>query len=288
VDLPAKAAHVVVRIEPGSDANAAVALQQQFKIQVVGSPQLPEIPKIRMFDLEQMPDVQMFDSADAAMSTAPDLNPAAATLQAKVRAVSAEEKTFNGNPRVNRILYDQTRPELLKAAVISGRGTLRDGWSRPATAGAYGSDYLTRALVNYVGLWANTFEEAIPYKATTDQTGAQLNGDNVYTMTFTKDQLPAACARYFWSLTAIDLKYLRAMPNRQLRYLINNHSPLEYAPDGSLTLCFAAEKPGNIPDGNWLPTAKGRNYRLMFRFYGPTKAVADGSYFPPPVVKMIP
>ena len=287
VDLPVKTAHVVVRIEPGADADAAVALQQQFKIEVVGSPKLPEIPKIRMFDLEQMPDVQMFDSGEIAMDTAPDLSPVAASLQAKVRAVTAEEKTFNGNPRVNRILYDKTRPELLKAAVISGRGTLRDGWSRPATAGTYGNDYLTRALVNYVGLWANTFEEVVPYKSTTDQTGAQLNGDNVYTMTFTKDQLPGACARYYWSLTAIDLKHLRAMPNRQMRFLINNQSKLEYAPDGSLTLCFAADKPANIPDGNWLPTPKGQNYRLMFRFYGPTKAVADGSYFPPPVVKMM-
>lgn len=286
LDLPVKAAHLVVRIEPGADANAALALQQQFKIAVVGSPKLPEIPNIKMFDLEQMPDVQMFDSAEVALDSAPDVSPVAAALQAKVRAVAVEAKTYNGNPRVNRILYDKTRPELIKAAVVSGRGTVRDGWSRPATAGAYGGDYLTRTLVNYVGLWANTFEEVIPYKTTTDQTGAQLNGDNVYTMTFTKDELPGLGARNFWSLSAISLRYLRAMPNRQMRFVINKSSNLEYAPDGSLTLYFAAEKPSNAPDGNWLPTPKGQNYRLMFRFYGPTKSVADGTYFPPPIVKM--
>jgi hypothetical protein len=95
-----------------------------------------------MFDLEQMPDVQMFDSADAAMSTAPDLNPAAATLQAKVRAVSAEEKTFNGNPRVNRILYDQTRPEFAESG--------GDQWSRHASrrlvAASYGPELMAAII----------------------------------------------------------------------------------------------------------------------------------------------
>ena len=60
---------------------------------------------------------------------------------------------------------------------------------------------------------------------------------------------------------------------------------LKYNPDGSLTLCFADQKPANAPDGNWLPTPKGKDYRLTFRFYGPKGGVTDGSYYPPPVTK---
>jgi len=54
---------------------------------------------------------------------------------------------------------------------------------------------------------------------------------------------------------------------------------------GSLTLYFADTKPQGAPDGNWLPTPKGRHYSLTFRFYRPKGAVADHSYFPPPLVK---
>ena len=55
--------------------------------------------------------------------------------------------------------------------------------------------------------------------------------------------------------------------------------------DGSLTLYFADEKPANASDGNWLPTPKGSKYRLTFRYYGPIDGVANGTYFPPPLVK---
>jgi hypothetical protein len=30
-------------------------------------------------------------------------------------------------------------------------------------------------------------------------------------------------------------------------------------------------------EGNWIPTAKGRRFFLLFRFYGPTPAAFDGS-----------
>jgi len=40
------------------------------------------------------------------------------------------------------------------------------------------------------------------------------------------------------------------------------------------------------PGGNWLPTRKGTTYRLTFRCYRPTEGVANGTYYPPPLIKM--
>jgi len=53
-----------------------------------------------------------------------------------------------------------------------------------------------------------------------------------------------------------------------------------------LTLYFATNKPAEAPDGNWLPIPKGQKFRLTFRFYGPLDGVANGTYWPPTLVKL--
>jgi len=55
--------------------------------------------------------------------------------------------------------------------------------------------------------------------------------------------------------------------------------------DGSLTLYLGPVKPKDAPEQNWLPTPKGQNYNLTFRFYGPTGDVAAKTCFPPQLVK---
>ena len=77
---------------------------------------------------------------------------------------------------------------------------------------------------------------------------------------------------------------MRVLPNPLNRFLLNNQSKLEYGKDGSLTLYFAPEKPNDAPEGNWLPTLGRQNYSLTFRFYGPRGGVADGTYYPPPLI----
>jgi hypothetical protein len=52
--------------------------------------------------------------------------------------------------------------------------------------------------------------------------------------------------------------------------------------DGSSTLYFAPEQPNVASEPNWLPTPRGKNYNLTFRFYGPKPDLAEGDYFPPP------
>jgi hypothetical protein len=285
VDLPVKYSRVLARVELGANPDGAVALQQQFKLRATGSPKLPDIPRTPIFDLEKLPGVEAFDAAEIALDSEADINPGMAGLQAKVGAIAKAVKDPTERARVDRVIRERAFADFAKAAPTIGHGTIRNGWIRPSASGAYGGDYLTRTLVNYGGIWANIPKEVMYYKGAVDGTGAALDGDNAYTITFTKDQLPATRATHFWSVIAVDNEHFRVLPNPQKRYLINNQSKLEYGPDGSLTLYFAADKPKDAPDGNWLPTPKGQRYRLTFRFYRPTAGVADGSYFPPAIVK---
>jgi hypothetical protein len=172
-----------------------------------------------------------------------------------------------------------------KASAIIGHGTVLNGWARPGVVGEYGLDYLARTMVNNGGIWANIKPEVLYYRGSLDQAGAELSSDNVYTLTFPKDGLPAQYATFFWSVIAVDSHRFRVLPNPLNRFLLNNQSGAKYNPDGSLTLYFADQKPVDAPDSNWLPTPKGQKYRLTFRFYRPTEGVANGTYYPPPLVK---
>ncbi len=95
-------------------------------------------------------------------------------------------------------------------------------------------------------------------------------------------------AKYFWSVIAVDSTRFRVLPNPKQRYLLNDATNPKYGPDGSLTLYFAAERPEEAPDGNWLPTPRGHKYRLTFRYYGPLDGVANGTYWPPAMIKLLP
>ena len=287
IDLPVRYSRVLLRVELGDDWDEAVRLQHQFSLRPTGSPKLPETPKSPIFDLEKLPGVEAFDFADIALDSEPDLNPGLEKYAANARAIrQAVKDDPSARERVAKAVRDQAYAEFTKFGPPIGHGVILNGWARPAVVGNYNIDYIARTLITYGGIWANVMPEVLYYRASTDGTGAKLSGDNEYTLTFPKDQLPHSFAKYFWSVIAVDTTHFRVLPNPKKRYLLNRETKPEYNGDGSLTLYFAAEKPANAPDGNWLPTPKGPIYRLTFRFYGPIGGVANGTYFPPPMIKI--
>ena len=283
IDLPVRYSRVLARVELAADWDEAVALQHQFTFKATGTPKLPEIPKTPLFDIENLPGVEAFDAAEIALDSEADTNPGMEALQATVRTIARAVKVPDERARVEKVIRERALADFAKGGVTIGHGTIKNNWVRPKVCGVYEDDYLARSCVNFGGIWANILPEVLYYKAAMDSTGALLHSDNSYRLTFPADDLPAKYAQYFWSVIAVDGKHMRVLPNPMKRYLLNNQSNLEYGKDGSLTLYFAPEKPGDAPEGNWLPTPKGQNYRLTFRFYGPRGRVADGSYYPPPV-----
>jgi hypothetical protein len=285
IDLPVKYSRVLARVELGSDTDAAIALQHQFKFQATGTPKLPEIPKTPIFELNALPGVEAFEAAEIALNGEPDLSVGLERLQEKTRAIAKAVKDPAERARVDQVIRTRAFVDLGKAGAIIGHVTAQNGWARPGDVGEYGLDCLARTLVNNGGIWANIKPEVLYYRGSRDQAGTDLSADNVYTLTFPKDQLPAQYVTFFWSVIAVDNVRFRVLPNPLNRFLINNQSKLQYGADGSLTLYFADQKPADAPDGNWLPTPKGTKYRLTFRFYRPTEGVANGTYFPPPLIR---
>jgi len=286
VDVPVKYMRVLSRVELGDNWDQAVALQKAFKIRSTGEPTLPVIPQTVMFDINALPGVEAFESAEAALDSEIDINPGMEKLQTSTRAIAAAVKDPAERQRVDQVVRTKAFADFHSALPTIGGGTVKNGWVLTPTAGTYGDNWLTRTFINYGGIWANVQAEVIYYKGLTDAEGKPLSGDHSYSMHFTKEQLPAEYATHFWSVIAVDSVEHRILPNPLKRYLLNKETKPKYAADGSLTLYFGDTKPADAPQGNWLPTPKGLSYSLTFRFYRPKGAVAERSYFPPPITKL--
>lgn len=287
IDLPVKYSRVLLRVELGANWDEAVALQHQFKFDAAGTPaKLPDIPQTVMFDMAKLPGVEAFESASLALDSERDINHGMETVAANTRAIAAAIRDQSERTCIDKVIKARAIADFSKAAAIIGHGTVKNNWVRPEVCGVYGDDWLVRTCVNYGGIWANTMDEVLYYKGARDSNGQLLDSDNVYTLTFPADDLPAKYASYFWSVIAVDGTHRRVLPNPLNRFLLNNQSTLEYGKDGSLTFYFAPERPANAPEGNWLPTPGSQNYNLTFRFYGPRAGVADGSYYPPAIQKV--
>lgn len=284
IDVPVRWMRMLSRVELGANWDDAVALQRQFDIRASGQPRLPAVPNTVMFDMEALPGVEAFDSAALALDSEADINPGMDARQAGAREIARAVTEPGERRRVDQVIRATAFADIKKAMPNIGHGKVVNGWALPPTSGVYGDDWLVRTLINYGGIWANTPEEVIYYKGFVDPAGAPLSGDRAFTMRFTKEQLPAQYATYFWSVIAVDAVHRRVLPNPLKRYLINKESKLEYGADGSLTLYFADAQPKGAPQGNWLPTPRGQGYSLTFRFYRPRGAVAERRFFPPPLV----
>ncbi|MBO9707174.1 MAG: DUF1254 domain-containing protein [Caulobacter sp.] len=282
VDVPGKVMRVLLRVELGEQWDEAIALQHAFQMEIKGDPKPPEVPRTVMFDMAQLPGVEAFDSAVLALEE-PDLSPLE-DLQAKVRAIVATIEEPSERDRVDKVIRNKAFADFAAGTPYIGRGTIRNGWARPACCGHWGTDWMTRTTVNYGGIWANVLEEAFYFRGALDHNLVPLEVEASYTLTFPSGDLPEKYAAAFWSVIAVDRLHRRVLPNPLDKYLLNKEAGLVHGDDGSLTLYFGPEKPAGAPEGNWLPTG-GKPWSLTFRFYRPRGGVADGSYYPPPLVR---
>jgi hypothetical protein len=154
------------------------------------------------------------------------------------------------------------------------------GWDiLPENTGRYGTDYLYRAIVAFVGIGANLPDDAVYPRATTDSSGQPLTGANKYEMHFTKDSMPPVNA--FWSLTMYNAKQ-GFVDNPINRYAIGDRDDLSFADDGSLTLYVQHDSPGKEKEANWLP-APPDSFNLFLRLYWPSQTIGENGWTPPAV-----
>jgi len=158
-----------------------------------------------------------------------------------------------------------------------------NGWNSPVNNAQWGTDYLNRTATAKSNMYDNLPEETKYIYRDDDSQGQQLEGSNLYTITFAKGQLPPV--KGFWSLTLYNDEHLFS-PNPLNRYSLGTKNKnLKYNADGSLTLYAGATSPGADKESNWLPAPQG-TFSLYIRCYWAEQAVLDGTWMPPQVEKV--
>lgn len=161
-------------------------------------------------------------------------------------------------------------------------GSKKNGWAYTTDVGTYGTDYLQRAYVAYVGLGANLPQDAVYPMTKVDKDGNTLDGSHQYILHFAKGQLPPANA--FWSLTMYNDK-LFFVNNPLNRYTVSSRSNFIYNGDGSLDIYLQNTQPPENKVNNWLPAPQD-NFVLVLRIYWPSNAVLDGDWKFPTITRV--
>ena len=148
------------------------------------------------------------------------------------------------------------------------------------------TDYFSRSLGVYMGIFANTANISTYYTFLKDSDGDLLDGSkHNYTLRFEAGQTPPV--KNFWSLTLYSVPPASFLVDNPIdRYSIGSPTPgLKKADDGSLTLYFSVKSPGKDKESNWLPSPEAQFWMPM-RLYGPGKAILDKSWKMPSIKKV--
>lgn len=158
-----------------------------------------------------------------------------------------------------------------------------NGWNSPLNNARWGTDYLNRTATAKSNMYENRPEETKYIYTDFDSTNQQLHGQNLYSVTFPKDQTPPV--KGFWSVTLYDEHHF-FNKNPLNRYSLGTKSKgLKFNADGSLTLYAGAKSPGKGKESNWLPAPDG-TFSLYIRAYWPEEAILNGGWKPPAVTRV--
>jgi hypothetical protein len=162
------------------------------------------------------------------------------------------------------------------------RTLLNNGWMLVSEGiGTYGTDFLRRAYIDFIGLGACIPEDAVYPNCSFDKDGNPLDASNKYTIHFEADQIPPVNA--FWSLTAYNEDEF-LVKNELNRFALGDRDDLKFNADGSLDLYIQNEKPSEDRMQNWLPIPSDGSFYLTLRLYWPKQEVLDGKWEIPFVV----
>lgn len=282
VELPARKAKLLARVELRGKPAEAQRLQKQFTLDVsdgiVIEPPLP----VPQFTPQAPIGVAIFDNLSSVLASYPDPMPKGPQYQATAHRVATYIQTGQtARDRVDAVVKSQAIPAFLARA--KGFGTQKGGWSVAYVVGKFGDDVAARDVINYGGLWGNTANEAIYFIGLTDSDKQPLSGSKTYEIRFPKGGLPDSQVHGFWSVTLYTTPDYRVAPNALNRYSINNVSHIKPSADGTTSIWLAPTQPKGVPSSNWLPTPAGKDYSLNFRMYVAKPDVLGGQWFPPPI-----
>ena len=225
-----------------------------------------------------------FDELPAVMKSVPPLPGEEALYKLIGSVLDAAAK----DPAIKKTLTDTavaSESELISSFFqwrYNGRPA-GNGWNSPINNAEWGTDYLNRTGTAKSNMYDNLPTETKYIYTDNDSPGKQMNGQNLYTITFPKGQVPPV--KGFWSVTLYDQYHLFS-PNPLERYSLGTkNKDLKYNADGSLTLYAGVKSPGEDKESNWLPAPNG-TFSLYIRAYWADKTILDGTWMPPNVEKV--
>jgi hypothetical protein len=275
VVLHSNKAKMLGRVELKDDSDGAVKLQKAFRLSSLGKPEIKSPPEIPMFDNQDLIGVEIFDDLDIRLATL-DVAPNAAEMQQKARSVAAYiASRTDARTKVDTLLREKLVKEFQVFATTKA-APYRNHWLGGGRAGNYGTDYPLRTMVNYMGIWGNTGDEAVYFGAMRDSDEQPLDGSKSYVIHFPADGLPQSVVNAYWSVILVSVPDYRVVNNPLKRYNFNNQSPLQKESDGSLKIAVGPKPVAGVPEANWLPSSEGKPFMLTFRTYVPKEIVARG------------
>ena len=285
IELHSHKAKMLARVELKNDRDGAVALQKQFKMEALGTPEIAAPAPIADFSNKELIGVEIFQNSDAVIASAMDVSQVGPEMQAKVMSISKLAKDPEHRAWLDTMIKDEVVPEFLKFAVTKS-GVFQNNWLATLGTGNYGPNYWIRTSANLVGLWANSNDEVIYFVGTVDENGEPLNGANDYVIEFPAGARPDAVVNSYWSVILVDVPDYRVVPNPLNRFNLNSSSGLTDEADGSLKILLASKHNAEVPETNWLPAPDGKPFSLTFRTYVPKDVVIRGEWFPPAIKKL--
>jgi len=186
---------------------------------------------------------------------------------------------------------DPTIREAMQAGLEDARAELLNIAENPfdpamfaGTREGLNPTYLMRAAGVFIGIFVNTPEQSIYFAVMADAEGNPLDGSQDFSLTLAADQIPPV--EYFWSFTMYNLPHRFLVDNPIDRYSIGSStSGFRTAEDGSITVYFSADSPGEDKESNWLPTPEGP-WWVVLRTYGPGETIQNKTWQLPPINKM--
>ena len=130
-----------------------------------------------------------------------------------------------------------------------------NGWNRSRNNAQWGVDYFDRTGTARSNLLDNKLDETQYFYTDGDSSGAPLDGNHGYAITFPAGQMPPV--KGFWSM-ALYNKYDLFNPNELSRFSLGTkNKSMRLNADGSLTLYAGQKSPGKDKESNWLPAPAG-------------------------------
>lgn len=280
------------------DYAAVHALQDQFKLQPLSTYGKDYVPPAGKVDpsidmktsvrdqVNDLSSVEYFTLLAQLLKRNPPSAADAPALEKFARIGLIPGQDFD--PKFVESRWEAHLPKLAQSRILlhfmsrDGDMSRVNGWTYTTKAGVYGTNYLQRALVTYIGLGANRPQDAIYPTSLKPSLLTSYEGTNKYTIRFEKGQLPPV--KGFWSLTMYD-EDMFFVANPINRYSMSIRTNPKFEDDGSLVIYIQNESPGAGKEANWLPAPKGK-FSLMLRLYWPDESqpsIIDGSWVIPPV-----